>query len=250
MKRFDFFKELGFSDYEARLLSSFVKLRTASPKELSVDSSVPQNKIYSILRGFENQGMVSLVSIEPKKYQLINLDSFVNCKIREKQEKLKELKKAVDNLEETKLNEEQFVFSLIKGQKAIMNKLVEVNKNVEREILGVQRNWKYWGEGIRGVEEAIRKGVNVKFIGIVNEKTMGKVEKWKEVGCKIKDYNKKFGDYPLRFSIFDNKYARITLGKPEIKEGKDYITIFTDSKPLVNMLRNQFLEMWRECKKV
>ncbi len=100
------------------------------------------------------------------------------------------------------------------------------------------------------MEKAVKRGVKVKFIGVVDSKNMNKVKEWKKIGCKIRDYNKKFGEYPLRFSVFDGKYARITLGKPEVKEGKDYITILTDSKPLVNMLRNQFLGMWAESEKV
>lgn len=242
-----FFRDLGFTEYEARLLSSFVKLRTADVKELSLDSGVPRNKLYSILRKFENGGIISLASVEPKKYQMINLDSFIGEKIKEKEEKLKELKNISEKLNDISV-EEQFVFSLIKGQKAIMNKIVEINKIVEKEILGVQRNWKYWGEGIREMEKVVKRGVDVKLIGVVNEEIVERVKEWGKTGAKIRIFDEKQG-YPLRFTVFDNKYARITLGKPEIKDGKDYITIWTDSKPLVRMLRNQFMQMWKESEK-
>ena len=39
-----------------------------------------------------------------------------------------------------------------------MNKLAEHNLKVKKEIIGVQRNWKYWGEGIRAMEKTIKKG--------------------------------------------------------------------------------------------
>jgi len=131
-----------------------------------------------------------------------------------------------------------------------MNKLTEANKNVKKEILGVQRNWKIWGEGLRQMEKSVKRGVDVKFIGVINNKNVDKVKEWRKTGCKIRGFNKnKFGDYPLRFSIFDNKIARITIGKPEIQNPKDYITIWTDSKALINMLRKQFLEMWKESEK-
>ena len=250
MDKFEFFKSLGFSDYESKTLVSLTKLKRATAKELSLDSGVPQNKLYFILKKFQEQGILSLVSLEPKKYELINIKSFINSKIKEKEDGLKELKKSFKDIEKVQDKEEQFVFSLIKGQRAIMNKLVEINKKTEKEILGVQRNWKYWGEGIRTVEKAIKKGVDVKFIGAVNDKNYEKVKEWKKIGCKIKAYNKKFGPYPLRFSIFDKKFARITIGKPEIRESKEYITILTDSKPFVRMLRNQFMQMWKECKKI
>lgn len=247
MDRSEFFRDLSFTEYESRLFSSFVKLGAAEVKELSLDSGVPRNKLYSLIKKLENEGLISLLSVEPKKYKIINLKSFVNKKIKEKEERLKELKnsfKDIKNLE----NEEQFVFSLIKGQKAIMNKIVEINKVVEREVFGVQRNWKYWGEGIREMGGMAKRGVDVRLIGVVNEETVERVKEWKKTGAKIRVFDKKFGDYPLRFTIFDNKYARITLGKPEIRESKDYMTIWTDSKPLVRILRNQFLEMWKQSK--
>lgn len=249
MDRIDFFRGLGFTDYESKILACLVRLKMAAPKEINLDSGVPQNKLYSILKKFEDSGILGLVSVEPRRYRLINLNNLVKEKLEQKEAKLKELKEGFRNIEGIDDKEGQFVFSLIKGQKAIMNKIVELNKNAKKEIFGVQRNWKYWGEGIREMEKGIKRGVNVKLIGVVNKETEIRAKEWKKAGCKIRAYNKKFGKYPLRFSVFDGKYARITIGKPEIKESKDYITILTDSKPLVNMLRNQFLQMWKECQK-
>lgn len=129
-----------------------------------------------------------------------------------------------------------------------MDKLAENNANVKKEILAVQRNWKLWGEGLREIEKTIKRGVDVKFIGVINKETEGRAKEWKKTGAKIKIYNEKFGKYPLRYSIFDNKEARITIGKPEIPDPENYVTIWTTSKPLINILRKQFLEMWKESK--
>jgi len=130
-----------------------------------------------------------------------------------------------------------------------MNKLAEKNTQVEHEILAVQRNWKIWGEGLRSMQKSIKKGVRVKMMGVVDEETKKRAEEWKKIGCEIKIYNNKFGEYPLRFSIFDNKEARITIGKPEISQPENYLTIWTKSKPLISTLRRQFEEMWKESKK-
>jgi len=245
MDRVGFFQDLGFQEYEAKTLSSLIKLRCANPKEIFLDSNVPQNKLYSILKKFEKLGILSMIPSEPKKYELINIKQFIKDKIKEKEEKLRLLKKDSEKIEELKDKDTQSIFSLIKGQKTIMNKLAEANRDVKKEILGVQRNWKVWGEGLRAMQNAIKRGVEVKLIGIVNEENINKVKEWKKIGCKIRAYNKKFGDYPLRFSIFDGKYARITIGKPEIQNPEDYITIWTDSKALISMLKNQFNEMWK-----
>lgn len=246
MDKIEFFKDLGFSEYEAKTLVSLIKLGKANPKQIHVDSGVPQNKLYSILKKFEKLHLLSVLPIEPKQYQLINLKTFVDNNIKEKKKNLKDLENNSKKINLIESKDEQGVFSLIKGQKAIMNKLAEANKEVKKEILGVQRNWKIWGEGLRQMEQAVKKSVDVKLIGVVDKDNISKVKEWKNIGCKIKAYNKKFGEYPLRFSIFDGKFARITIGKPEVQNPKDYITIWTDSKALIRLLRNQFNEMWRE----
>lgn len=246
MDKLDFFKSLEFSEYESKTISSLIRLKNASAKEINHDSGVPQNKLYNILKIFEKKGILAI--LPDKKYQLINLKTFINNKIEQKENKLIEIKKSAVNIEKIKYNEE-FFLSLIKGQKAIMNKLAEKNPDVKKEILGVQRNWKYWGEGIRVMKDSIKRGVDVRMIGVINEETEKRALEWKKIGCKIKKYNEKFGNLPLRFTIFDNKEARITIGKPEIKDSKDYITIWTSSKPLINILRKQFMEMWKESEK-
>jgi sugar-specific transcriptional regulator TrmB len=228
-----------------------IELKKATPKEISAHSLVPQNKLYQIIKKFESLGIISNIPNENKKYELINIQSFINKRIKEHEEKLKHLKINSRNIEKlnNKSKNDGFNFSLLLGQETIMNKLAESNKDVKKEILGVQRNWKVWGEGLRAMQSAIKRGVKVKVIGIINDETIKRAKEWKEIGCKIHVYNNKFGEFPLRFTILDNKYARITIGKPEIQDPKDYITIWTDSKPMIAMLRNQFMQMWKESER-
>jgi sugar-specific transcriptional regulator TrmB len=248
MDRVEFFINLGMNEYEAKTLAGFSKLGKASPKEISISSGVPQNKLYSIIKKFISLGLVAEIPNEPKKYQLINLGSFVKEKLDERKKNLRELEKNSKNIHYLDVGG-KFNFSIIMGQRAVMNKIAEINKEVHREILGVQRNWKFWGEGIRAMEASIKKGVEVKQIGVINSETEKRAGEWKKIGVSVRAYNKKFGEFPLRFSVFDSKYARITIGKPEISKPEDYITIWTDSKPLVAMLRNQFMQMWKESER-
>jgi len=249
MNKQEFFKSLGFTRYEANILLSLIRLKVATPKEISLNSGVPQNKLYQILSKFENEGILSQIPSDVKKYKLISFKSFIDSKIDEKEKNIKELKNNFKKIGEIDENEEEFIFSLIKGQKGIMNKLAEKNLEVKKEILGVQRNWKIWGTGLDNMKRAIKKGVDVNMIGEINKETKERALEWRKIGCKVREYNQKFGQFPLRFTIFDNKEARITIGKPEISDPKDYITIWTKSKPLINILRAQFMNMWENSKK-
>lgn len=245
----EFFQELGFSEYESKVLSSFSNLQRATAKEISEDSGVPQNKLYQIIKKFELLGLLSLIPGKSKKYELINLQTFINSKIKEKESRLKILKESSKKIKHLKNSEEDFTFSLIKGQKAILDKIAEHNLKVKKEIMGVQRNWQVWGEGLRAMKSVIKRGVKVRQIGIINSETEKRAKEWRDVGVEIRKYNPKFGEFPLRFSIFDNKEARITMGKPEISNSEDYITIWTTSKPLISLLRKQFSDMWKESER-
>lgn len=249
MDKAEFFKSIGFTEYEARALASFLRLKKANAKQLSNYSGVPQNKLYQILKKFEKIGIISYIPSESKEYKLLNIKTFINNKIKEKEIELKNIKEISKKIEEIKDIDNEFIFSLIKGQQTIMDRLAEQNAQAKKEILGVQRNWKVWGEGLRQMRKSIRNGTNVKLIGVINNDTYKKAVEWKKIGCQIRSYNEKFGPYPLRFTIIDNKEARITIGKPEIQNPNDYITIWTKSKPLIAILKSQFTQMWKESKK-
>ncbi len=154
MDKQEFFKSLGFTNYETDAIVSLIRLKIASPKEISVNSGVPQNKLYQILSKFEKMGLLSEIPSETKKYKIINLKTFIASKIKEREKSLSELKKSSKNIEEVEDNEKEFIFSLIKGQKAIMNKLVEHNPKVKKEILGVQEGL---GEGFECYEKSNQK---------------------------------------------------------------------------------------------
>jgi len=244
MNKVSFFQSLGYTEYEAKTLASLTRLSQATPKQISIDSGVPQNKLYPILKKLEKQNLLATIPDDIKTYKLINIKTHVNEKIKQSEQSLKQLKTLSKNIQDIQEPSSQGIFSTIKGQQAIMHKLAEHNSKVKKEIIGIQRNWKVWAGGLRAIQESIKRGVKVKFIGVINEQTKQRALEWKKTGCQIKAFNPKFGEFPMRFSIFDNKEARLTIGKPEIQNPKDYITIWTKSKPFINMLKKQFNEMW------
>jgi sugar-specific transcriptional regulator TrmB len=248
MDKLKFFQSLEFSNYESKVINSLLRLKIATTKEISFDSGVPQNKLYSILNKFENLGIVEIIPEKLKKFRPINLETFIQKKIKTKEAFLKELKSSSKSIKHLKESDEKNLFSIIKGQQAIMDKLAENNSSVKKEIYAVQRNWRIWGKGLREIEKAVKRGVDVRLIGIVNSETKNRALEWKKTGAKIRIFNEKFGESPLRFSIFDSKEARITIGRPEIPDRENYITIWTTSKPMINVLKKQFLEMWKESK--
>lgn len=246
MDKQEFFESLGLSEYESKTILALIRLNIATTREISFNSGVPQNKLYRVLEKLSSLGVVETIPEKLRKYRIINLDYFIKERVKEKENSLKQVKQSAKKFKNLDEHDEKSMFSIIKGQQAIMNKLADHNWKVKKEIFGVQRNWKVWAGGLRSLHKSIKKGVDVRLIGVVNDSTKSKAKEWEKTGAKIRKYNDKFGTFPLRFTIFDGKEARITIGKPDIPDPENYITIWTKSKPLINILRKQFLDMWKK----
>ncbi|MBD3252304.1 hypothetical protein GF386_01080, partial [Candidatus Pacearchaeota archaeon] len=218
MNKLGFFRSIDFTEYESKAIVSLLKLGAATPKQIYIDSQVPQNKLYNILRKFTGLGIISQIPSEPKKYKLANLETLIENKIKQKEDLLRSLK---ENSKKIKQNlDTGFIFSLIKSQQAIMDQLAENNPKVKKEIFGVQGRWRLWAKGLRQLQVSVKKGVDVRIIGVIDDETKKRAIEWKKIGCKIRYWNRKFGEFPPRFTVFDNKQARITFGRPEIKDSK------------------------------
>ena len=82
MDKLEFFQSIGFTEYESKVLVSLLKLKIATTKEIGLNSGVPQNKLYHILNKFEILGIVELIPERLKKYQLINIETIVDNRIK------------------------------------------------------------------------------------------------------------------------------------------------------------------------
>lgn len=84
MDKLQFFESLGFTEYESKILVSLLRLKIATTQEISFNSGVPQNKLYSILEKFEGLGIVEFIPEKLKKYKLINIKTFISKKLKKK----------------------------------------------------------------------------------------------------------------------------------------------------------------------
>ena len=101
------------------------------------------------------------------------------------------------------------------------------------------------------MKEAIDGGINVKMICTFEENKIPSYKAWLKTGAKIRVFNEKlFGPLLPRISIFDGTIARLTIGKPEVKNEEEYITIWTESKAFAQMLRSHFMNMWKDSKPI
>jgi len=247
MDKIKLLRKLGMSEYEARAYLALARIGPSTVREIVLDSKLPRNKVYEVLQRLEDSGRVESLPVSPKKFRVVNSELFREA-VEELNEGVSELIKMV---EEPKSKEFKELFWVIKGKKAIEDKLALETGKVEKEILGCNNLSKILYKNIRLMKEAVDRGVEVKLICTFEESKKESYREWLSTGASIRVFDKKkFGPLLPRITVHDSLRARLTTGKPEVRDEEDYITIWTDSKVFALMLRNQFMNMWKECKPI
>jgi sugar-specific transcriptional regulator TrmB len=241
MKLLHLLKKLGFTEYESKIFLSLVKLGEASVKDLVIDSNIPRSKIYEVLENLRLKNAIVTIPVTPKKFKVLDIES-INNEITEMGEAFKELKSFAMS---SKVKEIGDFFWIIKSQKAIQEKLILNDKKVKREIIGTNKFSMKLYNNIKSLKETINRGVEVKMISTFDKNKIEIYKKNLEVGVQIRIYNEQiYGPLFPRITAFDGKTARMTVGEPEIKDGKDYITLWTESRVFSQMFRNYLQSMW------
>ncbi len=112
-------KDLGMTDYQARVLFALMRLRESSAKQISELSGVPRTKVYEILEDFVRRGYVIEIDTRPKMYQIVDptriLDIIVDEKKRELdriERRAKEFSKIIPVLAEAESKEGNYILRL------------------------------------------------------------------------------------------------------------------------------------------
>ncbi len=247
MESLKLLQKLGLTEYQARAYLSLAELGPSTVREIVMHSKLPRNKAYEALQRLEETNKVISLPVSPKKYKINNPELF--------REEINDLSKSTDELikiiENPKTREFKELFWVIQGKKAIEEKLASENNKSNKEILACNNLSKILYKNVRTIKDAVQRGVKVKMICTFEEKNIPKYKEWLKTGTKIRIFNKEiFGPLLPRITIFDDKKARLTIGKPEVQKEEEYLTIWTESKAFTQMLKNQFMNMWKKSKPI
>ena len=252
MKEIDLLRGLGFTEYEAKTYLALSFLGEGSAKQVAEKSGLPKNKVYEVLSSLEEKEKVISVPVSPRKYRVADVDSLLDVVDVEKK-KILALESAcqlfVDDAKKRKdICEHKEFFWILKTKKAIEQKLRSNNKNVRKEILSCHTFSRDFPVGVREIEKAVGRGVDVKVLAPVSSRNKRRVNEWKDVGAVVRNVRK----YPgaLRFTIFDQKAVRLTIGDPEASDKESFRTLWIESPSFAALLREQFLKMWGEGEEI
>lgn len=240
-------QKLGLTEYEARAYFSLAKLGPSTVREIVLDSKLPRNKAYEILQKLEEKNKVSSLPVSPKKYKITAPELFK----KEVQELNESVNSLIKIIEQPKIIEFKELFWVIKSKKAIEEKLEVQNTKAQKEILSCNNLSKKLYKNILTLTEAVNRGVKVKMICAFEKEKISSYKAWMKTGAQIRVFDTKlFGPLLPRITIIDGEIARLTLGKPEVEREEDYLTFWTESKAFSQMLKYNFMNMWKKCKPI
>jgi len=93
-------KEIGFSDYKAKVYKTLLYLGIASSAVVAKESGVPQTKVHGLLNELAKEGFAIIIPGRPTRFKVIPPSSAILPIIEEKIKKANELKEGVEKAEE------------------------------------------------------------------------------------------------------------------------------------------------------
>lgn len=246
MNEQELLKQMHFSMYETRVYLALAQLSVATGLEIAQHSGVPTNKVYECLIRLAEKGFIASLGIRPRKYKLLGFQRFYVA-LEEKKKNLKDMERALLSLEQfSKGKQLQDIALVLRGKDKILDMITQATENVQKFAYSFVGNLHFDYQTAKASTAAVKKGVDMRFIA---HKTTGHAEiyeQWKRIGVQIRFYPKE-EQKSIRFTTFDSKICRITIGEPEIPKQEDYLSFWIESPAFASLLKDQFEVMWKKC---
>lgn len=156
-------KELGLSNYEARVFVALQQLGTATAQEVSQVSDVPRSQVYGTADDLANRGFLEVVESSPKRYRAVSLAAArkqLQSRIERQQDR------AFENLESLQHEHADHAgesdVSTLHGQHGIDDRLTELVRRAQERVVLVVGDGSLVSEAAEAVlRERAETGVSV-----------------------------------------------------------------------------------------
>ena len=245
MNKIRLLREFGFSDYEIKVYIALAQKHSGKVSEIAKDSGVPQNKVYGCLSKLVEKGYITELEVSPREYKILNLGQFKEH-MEKREQNLKEMKREVAKLERDFLKNKESsecIATVFRGYDKIVQLQNQYHQKLSKYQYSLVGGTSFQFTSARLIKEAIKRGVEHRFLTYYDYHYDDIYRKWKEAGVKIRFHNREEWK-SIRFSTLDEKWCRITFGKPQISDHKDYLTFWFESQAFATLLKDIFLKLW------
>lgn len=234
----------GFNEYQQKAFKAMLALKAATASEVSAKSGVPEAKVYEVLRSLEGKGLVSSAVGRPKKFALQNPEKALAASLQAKQQAIEREKGVLERVARLAAQappSNEGAITLLRGREAVLRHLVSYMKeNLSRSCDACFPFANAYNPMTEIIKQKAAEGVRIRLLGEVTPDNYGIVKRYLKCGVELRNCRKIAPPQPLRFSVYDDRAANFTLTDVE----RDYITIWTDSLPVVRSISDLFTYYW------
>lgn len=258
-------RDLGLSEYEARVYRTLLHTGPTTAKELSRGSDVPMGRIYDVLNSIEGHSLIrSQTASRPKKYVAVEpetaLDRLLENKRREADEVLERYEEIVaelsEELDSAEPVEEQFWTAAV-GETETLDLLLERLAAADETIVMVVANRSpQFDLGEIGdvvterLEAAVDRGVEVFLLmtpKVVENLPRSVGERYR---ARLSDHSsfavRTTTDLDGTFNLIDGTEVVLQVSNP-LRSGEVFAVIDLKDPAFASEIHEEFLPRWKEA---
>lgn len=238
----------GLNQYQQKAYKALLLLKSSTAAEIASKSGVPEAKLYEVLRSLEARGLAGSTVSRPKKFFLQRPEQAFHSSVQKREESLQKergLLQALARVAAEKPREE--AITLLRGRDVVLRHLVAYMKeSVSKTCDACFPFSNAYNPMTNAIKEKAEEGVRIRLLGQVTSDNYAIVKKYLKWGAEVRNCRKIAPPDPLRFSVYDNRASNFTLTDAE----RDYVTIWTDSEPVVRSIADLFTYYWTNGLKI
>ncbi len=240
----EFLGRLGLTEYEAKTLSTLFALQEAETPEVARVSQVPKTRVYDVLDGLVEKGLVVKIFSRPKRYRCLKPTEVFQKLIQEKQTELEEwgsnaFEIAKDLESQRPIREEKGErVHKVKSRTDFYKILAQELDTAQTEIKGLTILDAHHHLLHDTLQHAAQRNVSIQFTGEHPESFVETAEKWG------KNVQLKKANHGLHAYIIDGKKVVMVLSDFKQDKPEYHFTIWPENKGLVQALNQTFQTQW------
>ncbi len=233
----ELFKEIGLNLNEGKVYSELVKHGKLSASETSSKSGVPYGKIYVVLQGLVDKGLVQIIPEKTKKFIASSPENLVKL-IDNKKKILEKAREKISELKQFYEKKDKDFLIIGEGDKGFW-KIVDEMEEVEDYSYNIKWDSKIQPGSLEKSRKRLKKGIDSKDLVRYDRDTEKNVHKW----LKVKKNIRKFPNEGVALSVLDDKEVMVGLIKKNT-------TILIRDKAFTKVMKRLFLGAYDVAKKI
>lgn len=235
---------MGLTEYEAKTLSTLFRLKEAESPVVASESQVPKTRVYDVLDGLVEKGLVVEIASRPKKYRALKANEVFDKLLEEKQGEIEKWSKDATAIAHemesqtgnTDSNEEKVL--KVKSRTDFYKILAQEMDTAQSSIIGLSRLDAHHHLLHDSLKRAAERNVSVKLAGEHPESFQEAMSK------NGKNVQLRDAEHGLHAYVIDGKKVVMLLSDLRQDRPEYHFTIWPENKAMAQTLEATFQKHW------